>query len=339
MKTIYTNPLFVGLLSIIIILLIVIYVFAEMLKAASYQRKKQEKAKKNTQSTITKTSAIALLLSILSESGYAQTVAATAIQDNSYWRLDTFTFYVMLTIIFFEIIIAGVLYNTSMQLLGVTERKEKEKAAKIGTAKNRATIIDKINSSVPTENESSILTDHDYDGIQELDNDLPLWWKYGFYLSIVMAFIYLIHFHVIGTGKLQKAEYDQQLAVAQADMEAYRKKSANLVDENNATILTDASSLSSGKSIYEDNCAACHGRQGQGGVGPNLTDDYWFHGGSMKDIFKSIKYGWPERGMKSWQQDLSSRQIHEVSSYLKSLVGTNPPNAKEQQGELYREEK
>jgi cytochrome c oxidase cbb3-type subunit 3 len=99
----------------------------------------------------------------------------------------------------------------------------------------------------------------------------------------------------------------------------------------------DEGSLASGKTIFMDNCAACHGRAGEGGVGPNLTDDYWLHQGGIKDIFKTIKYGWPEKGMKSWQQDLGAKQIHEISSYIKSLHGTNPANAKEKQGELYKE--
>jgi cytochrome c oxidase cbb3-type subunit 3 len=122
-------------------------------------------------------------------------------------------------------------------------------------------------------------------------------------------------------------------------MEEYRKKAANLIDENNATLLTDGESLASGKSIFMDNCSACHGRAGEGGVGPNLTDAYWLHKGGIKDVFKTIKYGWPEKGMKSWQQDLGAKQIHEVASYIKSLYGTNPPNAKEKQGDLYSDEK
>ena len=121
-------------------------------------------------------------------------------------------------------------------------------------------------------------------------------------------------------------------------LEEYRKKAANLVDENNANMLTDESSLSSGKSIYMANCIACHGKDGEGTIGPNLVDDYWLHKGGIKDIFKTIKYGYPEKGMKSWQQDLPAKSINDVASYIKSLRGTNPPNAKEKQGDLYTEE-
>ena len=86
-----------------------------------------------------------------------------------------------------------------------------------------------------------------------------------------------------------------------------------------------------------DNCAACHGSAGEGGVGPNLIDDYWVHSGGIKEIFKTIKYGWPEKGMKSWQQDLGAKQIHEVACFIKSLHGSNPPNQKDKQGEFYKE--
>ncbi|HSC37770.1 MAG TPA: c-type cytochrome, partial [Chitinophagaceae bacterium] len=98
-----------------------------------------------------------------------------------------------------------------------------------------------------------------------------------------------------------------------------------------------AQMLEGGKTVFLQNCSPCHGKSGEGVVGPNLTDDYWLHGGGVKDIFKTIKYGWPEKGMKSWKDDLSPTQIAQLSSFIKSLRGTHPPNGKEQQGELYQE--
>jgi cytochrome c oxidase cbb3-type subunit III len=92
-----------------------------------------------------------------------------------------------------------------------------------------------------------------------------------------------------------------------------------------------------GKSIYKTACAVCHGNAGEGLVGPNMTDDYWIHGGSIKDIFKVIKYGVIDKGMKPWKDDYSPNQIAQLSSYIKSMRGTNPPNPKEPQGELYKE--
>lgn len=318
---VYTNLLFIGLSVIIILLLIVIIGLAELLKTAAYQKKEQEKAKKAREHTPLNAAAILVF-------------AAPAASD--YWGLGAYTFYLMLSIIAFEIFVAWGLYTTSMQLLGVTEKKRKEAEVKAKVA--QPTFLEKINASVTLEKEQDILLDHNYDGIRELNNDLPPWWKYGFYVTIVFAAVYLIHYHVSKTGKLQLAEYEDQVLAGKHDVEEYMKKAANLVDENNATLLTDAAALASGKSIFEDNCGACHGRSGEGGVGPNLTDDYWLHKGGIKDIFKTIKFGWPEKGMKSWQQDLSAKQIHEVASYIKSLHGSNPANAKEKQGDLYMEE-
>ena len=127
------------------------------------------------------------------------------------------------------------------------------------------------------------------------------------------------------------------MAQADADLAAYRKTAANAVDETTVKLLTDAESLAKGKELFHDNCVACHNQQGQGLVGPNLTDDYWLHGGKINDVFKTIKFGYPEKGMKAWKDDFSGSQIAMLASYIKSLHGTNPPNPKEKQGELFVE--
>ena len=115
----------------------------------------------------------------------------------------------------------------------------------------------------------------------------------------------------------------------------------NVVDESNVELLTDAGALGSGGKTFKLYCAPCHADHGgssPGGVGPNLTDAYWIHGGSTTDIFKTIKYGVPEKGMVSWQAQLNPTQIQEVTSYIVSLAGSNPANAKEPQGDLYEAE-
>jgi cytochrome c oxidase cbb3-type subunit 3 len=133
-------------------------------------------------------------------------------------------------------------------------------------------------------------------------------------------------------------EYKNQLATAEQEMAEYRKTAANLVDETNVKYLSDAAELAKGKEIFEKNCTPCHGPQAQGAqVGPNLTDNYWIHGGAMGDIFKTIKNGVQGKGMKSWKNDLTPSMIAQVSSYIKSLKGSNPPNPKAPDGTLFEE--
>jgi cytochrome c oxidase cbb3-type subunit 3 len=201
----------------------------------------------------------------------------------------------------------------------------------------KETVWDMLNASVAIEKEKDIMLDHDYDGIHELDNSLPPWWKYGFYLTIIVACIYLYRYHVSGTGLSSKEEYEQEMAQAAADKALYLSKSANNIDENSVTLMTAPGDIAAGKATFNANCVACHLADGGGGVGPNLTDDYWIHGGSVKDIFKTIKYGWQDKGMKSWKDDFSPLQIAQLASFVKSLHGTKPAAPKEKQGDLYVE--
>ncbi|MCY1548105.1 cytochrome c oxidase, cbb3-type, subunit III [compost metagenome] len=127
------------------------------------------------------------------------------------------------------------------------------------------------------------------------------------------------------------------MAKAEVDKRKFLAQSTGSYDENSVKL--DASLIANGKNVYDANCVACHGDQGQGGaVGPNLVDEYWLHGGSINDIFKTIKYGVPEKGMVSWEKNLSAKNISEVTNYIMSLSGTKPANAKAPQGELYKAE-
>ncbi len=334
----FDSPVFAVMFFTVILLMLAILVFAHVAKIGIQFRREQDRAKRNGDHPMVKM--ILLILSIGGFSGtlMSQEAAASVVKvtKSDYWGMDATTFYLLAGMIALEALVAYKLYAIAMEQLGARERRKRiaEAKRKERALVKRPSIIEKLNNSVAIEKEADIMLDHDYDGIKELDNNLPPWWKYGFYLTIVFAFIYMFRFHVFHTGKLQLAEYDQQLLEAKYEMEAYRKQAANLVDENNATLLTDNASLASGKSIFTTNCVACHGNAGEGGVGPNLTDDFWLHGADIKDVFKTIKYGYPEKGMKSWQQDLGAKQIHEIASYIKSLGGTNPPNAKEPEGEL-----
>ena len=189
---------------------------------------------------------------------------------------------------------------------------------------------------VPVEKEKDILMDHNYDGIRELDNSLPPWWVAMFYLSIFFAVVYFGYYHVLAYGQSSTEAYEAEMKKAEEDVKAFLASKAELVDETNVEKVSDEMELSVGQSLYETNCVACHGIGGEGGVGPNLTDEYWLHGGSIKDIFKTIKYGVPEKGMIAWKAQMRAGDMQKVASYILTMQGTNPPNAKEPQGELYQ---
>ena len=196
----------------------------------------------------------------------------------------------------------------------------------------------KMTDDVPVEEEESILLDHNYDGIQELDNHLPPWWKYLFYITVVFGVIYLLNYHVFQVAPLSNEEYEMEMAEAAAQAEARQAalaETAEVIDESNIQFSDDPTHLTNGKQVFVRQCASCHREDGGGGIGPNLTDEYWLHGGSMNDIYYTIKVGVPEKGMISWEPLLSPVQMRDVSSYIITLVGTNPENPKAPQGEVY----
>ncbi|QQS36843.1 MAG: c-type cytochrome [Ignavibacteriales bacterium] len=193
-----------------------------------------------------------------------------------------------------------------------------------------------VTRSVPMEKEDDILLDHNYDGIKELDNRVPPWFSYLFYFTILFAVYYMLDYHVFATSKLSGDEYLEEVQIA-ADKMAELMKSGALVNEETVTAVFDEASVLSGKKIYDVNCVACHSADGGGLVGPNLTDEYWIHGGGIKNVFKTIKYGVPAKGMISWQAQLNARQIQEVASFILTLKGTNPVNPKQPEGAIYTE--
>lgn len=200
------------------------------------------------------------------------------------------------------------------------------------------TILHKLTQAVDVEHEEDVLMHHEYDGIRELNNVLPPWWLWLFYGTIIWGVVYLVNVHILGVMPLQADEYEQEMAQAKEDVAAYLAQFSNLVDESNVTAVTDETTLASGESIYKQFCVACHGANGEGGVGPNMTDAYWIHGGGIKNVFKTIKYGVPQKGMISWQSQLKPSEMQAVASYILTMQGTDPPNQKEPQGEIWVEE-
>ena len=189
--------------------------------------------------------------------------------------------------------------------------------------------------SVPIENEGQLLLDHDYDGIKELDNNLPPWWVYLFYGCIIFAAVYLFRFEIMGADN-QEIELKKEMAQAQIDIAEYKKTAPDLMDENTVTLLTDPSDLAAGKAIFTTNCVACHRADAGGQIGPNLTDDQWILGGGIKNIFHTLLNGGRDgKGMISWKGTLKPKQMQEVASYVLSLKGSNPKDPKAPEGEIW----
>jgi len=194
----------------------------------------------------------------------------------------------------------------------------------------------KLTGNKPIEEEKEIILDHNYDGIRELDNNLPPWWVYMFYATIVFGIIYLARFHVFD-GYTQNMEYEQEVAEAQIAIEAYKKTAKGLVDANTVELLTDATDIKAGEAVFTSNCVACHMADGGGGIGPNLTDEYWILGGGIKNVFHTISEGGRDgKGMIAWKQTLKPAQIAQVASYiLTEINGTTPANPKAAEGDIW----
>lgn len=290
------------------------------------------KKKEESQKDLTKLSVILLLIAA---GGMANNSFATMVEQVDVSAGHPFYNTVWVNILLvINLVMAGVLLymrglfknfyriSASKELLAAQKRVKRVRVKKL------------LTDAVPLTEEESILLNHDYDGIMELDNNLPPWWKWGFYVSIAAGIIYLMNYHVLKISPLQAEAYEIDIYESNLEVEEYLKAQALNVDEYSVVPLTEAGDINSGKALFNQYCIACHLETGAGIVGPNLTDDYWIHGDQIKDIFKTIKYG-AENGMKSWKDELNPVQMQQVSSYIMTLRGTNPPNPKEPQGDYY----
>jgi cytochrome c oxidase cbb3-type subunit III len=280
----------------------------------------------------------ALLFAAQTTSAQNAAPAETVKVISNYGGLSSGTFYLLLSVLATEIII--ILFFTSQirrfsaELL--PEKKRAAAPAKANKLKLWWSAIDKkiFTKAIPVEREQDIMLDHNYDGIRELDNALPPWWKYGFYITIGVAVVYLLNFHVFGYGKNPTQEYQAEMEQAKIQKEIYEANNKDKIDENNVPY-ADAAGLAKAKDIFTTTCFACHGKLGEGGAGPNLTDNYWLHKGSLNDIYQSIKHGYPDKGMQAWSAVYTPKEISLLASYVKSLHGSNPANPKAPQGDLY----
>ena len=178
----------------------------------------------------------------------------------------------------------------------------------------------------PQAGDEALIPGHEADGIRELDNLLPRWWVWLFYMTIVFSVIYMAYYHVFNAGDLQTEEYHKEAsrgeAIKSASLAKFESNLEALKPESTQTILSE------GQQVFTQMCAPCHRPDGGGLVGPNLTDDYWIHGAEYTDNLKTIVNGVPEKGMVSWRGVLKPAQIQAVASYIYTLRGTTPPNPK-----------
>jgi cytochrome c oxidase cbb3-type subunit 3 len=322
-----------------IVLAFVIWGMGQALVAISKQVMVKNKTSGNLLSIT-----LLLCFALLSQTGFAQT-ATTAATDvvkavPNYGGLSANNFYAFAAVMLIEI---AAIFFLAFSIKRVYMELLPEKIAVKSSSTKLSDWWTKVGSkfftkAVAIEKEADILLDHDYDGIRELDNSLPPWWKYGFIITIIFAFVYIGIFHVFGTGKNPTEEYAAEMEKAKVEIAAFEASNKDKIDEKNVP-MADAVGISSAKIMFEANCVACHLADGGGNVGPNLTDDYWIHKGSLNDIYNTLKMGYPEKGMQSWSSKFSPKEMSQLASYVKSLRGTKPATPKAPQGELYVEAK
>ena len=334
-----SNPLAQALVFIMVLLALAIAIMANVVNnAASMYREKMQREKESGSGVAAATLVAAILLcspmGALAQEAAASAATPAAATING---LTPMVFYLMVGVIAVEIIILMALVYQLRFLMGLEKERVTTIVAEAAPAKPKESWWWKINKATDIEKEQEIDLSHDYDGISELDNKLPPWWTVAFGITILFSMVYLYRYHVAHSAPLQIEELEIAIKKGETEKAAYLAKTASNVDENTVTML-DESGISSGKILFQANCIACHGNAGEGNaVGPNLTDDYWLHGGKINDVFRTIKYGVTEKGMRSWKEDMSPVQMAQLASYIKALKGTNPPNAKEPQGTLYQE--
>jgi cytochrome c oxidase cbb3-type subunit 3 len=253
--------------------------------------------------------------------------------------------YLIILLLLFTVILIGIIGIYLVKTLNMlATQAEKEKAQKLGKVyvpkpSLWARFIQQLNASVPLAEEKNIELDHNYDGIKELDNHLPPWWKWLFYGTIGWAVVYIIVFHLSHSLPLSQEEYQKELAVAAE--QARKLKAAQpetAIDESALQYIADAAIIEKGKKVFTDNsCGSCHRNDGGGNtIGPNLADEYWLHGGDIKNVFTTIKNGVVEKGMPAWGKSMTPENVRDVTFFVMSLKGTNPENAKAPQGELFK---
>ncbi|MFV8325413.1 cbb3-type cytochrome c oxidase N-terminal domain-containing protein [Flavobacterium sp. ZS1P14] len=253
--------------------------------------------------------------------------------------VSVFLFVFLFLLVAIEITLSAVDAIT-YQLLSEGQKLKLEAAASLGLKEKEwfKNLMKSLTKSEPLENEAQLLLEHDYDGIKELDNNLPPWWVYLFYAGILFGVVYMVRFEVLGADN-QEVELQKEVAQAKIDVAIYMKTAPDLMDEKTVTLLTEPADLAAGKEIFTTNCAACHRADAGGQIGPNLTDANWILGGGIKNLFHTITNGGRDgKGMIAWKGTLKPKDIQHVASYILSLQGSNPKDPKAPDGEIWVDE-
>jgi len=270
---------------------------------------------------------------------------AQATTQSSIWDDPMTKFYLVVSFIFVVSLLVLLVLIYLLKVVNIlAEKAAREMAERAGKIYQPAPSVfksfwDTINGFVPKEKEATLVMDHNYDGITELDNHLPPWWKWLFYVTIIWGVIYFFAYHVFNTLPLSIGEYDNEVALANEQMQ--KMKTANpgpKIDEASVEVTADAKMLENGKSTFLNTCSSCHRKDGGGDIGPNLTDEYWKHGGNIKNLFKVITKGVPGTNMVAWGSTMSPEAIRNVASYVLTLQGTKPINPKKPEGDLSKPE-
>lgn len=305
------QTLFYWLISAIVLLLIAIIVVAGSIKGflqTDYFKSRMAGHLEKKKNDANKIAIIAFLVGASMFPAKAMAQTDTSVEE-VFVKVSTGELYmvgvivlVLLAVLIYQVRLFNSLYRMTLK----EEELIKVEVANVSTKKINKILTD----AVDIEDESSILLDHEYDGIQELDNNLPPWWVWMFWGTIIFSVVYLLNYHVFKTTPLQIEEYYAEMELAES------LKDPNAVTELTATLLTSESDLNAGKTVFGKFCIACHKEDGRGEIGPNLTDEYWIHGNDIKELFKIIKYGSPNGKMTPHGNLLTPLQIQQVSSYV-----------------------
>ena len=308
----------------------------DLMQSEFYKKKIYEQEEKKRSGNKTIISTLLVLIGVPFASNAMSVAAPEAAANANDFPL---TWVWMMVIV--NLILLGVVFyvrNLFYQILRSV--KPKKVVVKDGVeveVKETNKITQLLTDAVPIEKEHEIMMDHEYDGIHELDNNMPPWWLWSFYASIVFAVIYLFNYHIIESSPLQLEEYNISMEEGDKAVAEYLVSQKLNVDENSVVVMTEPTDISAGKGIFDKKCVVCHGAKGEGVIGPNLTDEFWLHGGDIQSIFKIVKYGVVEKGMQAWDGELNPVEMQQVSSYIKSIKGLAIGEGKEPQGDKFVE--